>query len=50
MRVERPGRGPAGDRVQRGPFDFDETLAGQRLRIDCTIFVRFTNRSSTPSP
>ena len=31
MRHERPGRGAAGDRVQRRPFDFDEAAAAERL-------------------
>ena len=31
VRLERPGGRPAGDRVQRRPFDLDETLAGQRV-------------------
>ena len=50
MRHERPGRGAAGDRVQRRAFDLDEALRlPSVLRIDCTIFVRCKNRSSTPS-
>ncbi len=31
MRHKRPGGRPAGDRVQRRPFDLDEPFAGQRL-------------------
>ena len=31
MRRERPGGRPAGDRVQRRPFDLDKALAGQRV-------------------
>ena len=32
MRLERPGRGAAGDRVQRRPFDFDEAAAVRACR------------------
>ena len=31
MCLKRAGRGAAGDGMQRGPFDFDVALAGQRL-------------------
>ena len=51
MRFERPGGGPAGDRMERGPFDFDEAAALASVsRIERTIFVRFRNRGITPSP
>ncbi len=31
VRHERPGRGAAGDRVQRRPLDLDKSFAGKRL-------------------
>ena len=50
MRLERPGRGAAGDRVQRRAFDFDEALRwpacrGSTARSSCGC----RNRGSTPS-
>ena len=40
MRRERPGRGAAGDRVQRRAFDFDEAAIAERL----------ANRRDDPRP
>ncbi len=50
VRDERPGGGPAGDRVQRRPFDLDEPLGRPACcGSTATICVRRRNRSSTPS-